>query len=154
MRADTHILGHTLIELLFALALISVCIVVGLAGVVGALRALEARTSAQAWQAAASAAQSRAVWTGYSTRVASAPSGFSLPGSPAATDGSSRQLGHLPTQPSVNVGRWRAATGTVVTFVAGSAAPDSGGSLFFGSHQTLARVVVRVGSGLTTRGRP
>jgi len=60
----------------------------------------------------------------------------------------------MATAPRANVSRWQQATGVRVGFQGPFGAPDSAGSLTFGSGSTTCRVVVRVESGLTRRVRP
>jgi hypothetical protein len=51
----------------------------------------------------------------------------------------------------MNVNRWRVGDGAVVGITWPFAVPNSAGSIMYGSSGRGARVVVRVGSGLTRR---
>lgn len=144
--------GHTLVELLVVLALLALAATAGAVDVTHAVRSSEARSSAQAWQAAAAAAQTSALWSGRPVRLSSSSAGVELVRGPGAS-GVARDLGALTSVPSANVIRWREPAGVGVTFAGGSAAPDSGGTLQFGDPGRGFRVTVRVESGLTVRSR-
>jgi len=143
--------AFTLTEVLFVLATLGICLAVGMAGIAGGVQVREAKGAAKRWQAAAAWAQAGVVWHAGSTRVVCSPNAVSL--------AHSEQLcgGHLgsssPVVPSeANIPWWRLPYGTVVTFGGCVAAPDGGGSLFFGRlGLPQYRVIVRPESGLTTR---
>jgi len=59
-----------------------------------------------------------------------------------------------PAVPAIaNVVRWRQGEGVVVRFLAGSAYPNSAGSVYFQAPGGDYRVTVRLESGLTVRTR-
>jgi hypothetical protein len=140
------------VELLFVLAMLGLCLVIGAVGVVGALQAREAKGAAQSWQAAAAWAQAGVLWHGGSSRLIYGPDALAVAHTQRLCGGDVGGVG-----PSVaietNVPRWRLpGGGSVVTFGGSLGSPDGGGSLYFGDAASLRyRVVVRPESGLTTR---
>jgi Tfp pilus assembly protein FimT len=144
--------GHSLIELLVVLSLLGAAFGIG-AGFLGhGLRTLEARGAAQTWQAAATWAQTGAVWQGSANELQFESGRVAV----AADTGASRgDLGvAAPDVGAVaNVNRWQREHGVTVRFVGGTAYPNSAGSVFFDSPGSDYRVTVRLESGLTVRSR-
>jgi hypothetical protein len=155
MRRRTHFRdddGHSLVETLLVLAVLAVCLTAGVTSLATGLRMLDARGAAQVWQAAAAWGQVGAVWQGGVAGVSCSPGELSV------VDDSGRYGGDLgasaPAAPvSANLLRWRRGEGVLVRFLGGFAAPDGGGSLYFGAASGGYRVVVRPESGLTARSR-
>jgi prepilin-type N-terminal cleavage/methylation domain-containing protein len=145
-------LGHSLVEMLFVLALLGICLAAGVFFLGRGLGAVEARGAAQAWQAAATWAQVGAVWQGAAADVS-----FDSGCLAVATDNGpgGGDLGRsAPAVPAIaNVVRWQQGEGVVVRFLAASAHPDSAGSLYFQAPGGDFRVTVRMESGLTVRTR-
>jgi prepilin-type N-terminal cleavage/methylation domain-containing protein len=147
--------GHTLIELLVVVALLGLAAAGGGLSVGRSVEITEARTAAQSWQAGAAAAQVRALWEGRTALLTAGSSGLSLAyEGPSSTCDRVDDLGSVGPVPTPGVARWRSVDGVSVAFSAGVAAPDSGGSLYFGDIAWGSRVVVRVESGLSRRARP
>jgi prepilin-type N-terminal cleavage/methylation domain-containing protein len=144
--------GYSLIELLFVVAVLGVCLTVGSFSLAYGLRTQEARGAAQSWQAAATWAQIGVLWHGGSTETGYTAGSLVLSHDQGLCGG---DLG--PSAPAVpvrtNLARWRESEGVAVSFKGTFASPDGGGSLFFDTHQGSYRVVVRPESGLTTRTR-
>jgi prepilin-type N-terminal cleavage/methylation domain-containing protein len=144
--------GYSLVELLFVLAVLGICISLGAVSLVHGMRTQEARGAAQCWQAAAGWAQIEAIWQGGSVRVNYAPGSLTLSGASAGSGGD--LAGSIPLAPvTTNLARWRDASGATVEFGGALAAPNGGGSLFFGAESGSYRVIVRPESGLTIRTR-
>jgi hypothetical protein len=138
--------------MLLVLALLGACFAAGGVALARGITAVEARGAAQAWQAAGAWAQAGAVWQGEASEVS-----FDS-GRLTVTSGTGLSGGDLgaaaPAIPVVaNVVRWRQGEGVVVRFLAGSAFPNSAGSLFFRAPGGDYRVTVRLESGLTVRTR-
>ncbi len=140
--------GYTLIETLVVLAVLGLTVMTVSVSAVAAIGRLEARGAAQTWQAAGAWAQLGALWEGDPSSVGVASSVVSVQQgeSEACLSG---LIGPVPL--STNVSRWRTATGVDVRFSGVTAAPDSGGSLYFGAPRGCYRVTVRPVSGMTTR---
>ena len=138
--------------MLLVLALLGLCFAAGGVALSRGVAAVEARGAAQAWQAASAWAQVGAVWQGTGTEVGF-DSGRLAVRAETGTGGS--DLGaSAPAVPAIaNVVRWRQGEGVVVRFLAGSACPNSAGSLYFRAPGTDYRVIVRLESGLTVRTR-
>jgi hypothetical protein len=134
------------------LAVLGLCLAAGGFSLSRGLGAVEARGAAQAWQAAGAWAQTGAVWQGSAADL-HFESGRLAVMTDAGTSGA--DLG--PAVPAVsavaNVLRWRQGEGVMVRFLAGSAYPDSAGSLYFRAPGADYRVTVRLESGLTVRTR-
>jgi Tfp pilus assembly protein FimT len=143
--------GFSLVELLFVLATIGLCLAIGMSGIAQGLRCREAKSAAQSWQAAAGWAQAGVLWHGGSVRFAYQSGVLSL----AHTEGTcGGQVGTSVSRVATdtNVSRWRLSDGLAVTFGGRIASPDGGGSLYFGETKSFGyRVVVRPESGLTAR---
>lgn len=140
--------GFTLLETLFVLAILGLCILAGSLSLCSGIGKVGARGAAQIWQAAGTCAQLEALWSGEAVTVKAAPRSLSLSG----PDGSGRHLQDVLPAASVstNLARWRSPDGIAVRFVGLSAAPDGGGSLYFANLRAKYRVTVRPESGLTT----
>jgi hypothetical protein len=144
--------GHSVLEMLVVISLLGICFAVGGVTLARGLGSLEARGAAQAWQAAGAWAQVGALWQGRAEEV-------SLDGGHlAVTAGALVSEGDLgacapPARVTANVVRWQQGEGVVVRFLAGSAFPNSAGSLYFHAASGDYRVTVRLESGLTARSR-
>ncbi len=141
--------GHTLIELLVALALVALCAALPVASVAAALAQQVNRNNALICQTAAVVAQMGALGSATGRTVAWDAEGLTVASEGHAgvrflVAGGAPGLG-------TNVSRWRLNGGVRVSFVPVTAAPDSAGSVYFGDEGTGQRVVVRVESGLTRR---
>lgn len=143
-RAD----GHTLIELLLVLALLSIVVLLPALSLVQGLQSVDARGEAQVWQAAFAAGQLEALWSPVDVSVAAGSAGLHF----VNGQGADSPFHPAPAFPEVasNVPRWVSSGELVVGLKAQSAAPDSGGSVYFGRARAI-RVVVRPESGLTRR---
>lgn len=155
MRRSTHSWaenGHSLVETMVVLAVLSVCLTAGIVSLATGIRTLDARGSAQVWQAAAAWAQVGAVWQGGVAGVECAPGSLRVTAEPRLYGG---DLGaSAPSAPvSANLVRWARGKGVLVRFLGGFASPDGGGSLYFRALSGGYRVVVRPESGLTVRSR-
>lgn len=144
--------GSSLIELLFVVTVLAVCLVAGSLSLTHGLRTQEARGAAQSWQAAAAWAQIGVLWhggatkVGYASRVLSVSHDLGLCGGDLGSS--------LPAvSATTNLSRWRDAQGVAVSFTGALASPNGGGSLFFDALEGSYRVVVRPESGLTARTR-
>jgi hypothetical protein len=140
--------SHPLVEMLVVLALlVSAALEAwprGLAGV-------EARGAAQAWQAASAWGQVGAIWQGAATEVSFESGRLAVAGT--ASGGGDLGPAAPPVAAIANVIRWRQGEGVVVRFLAPSASPNSGGSVYFPAPSGDYRVTVRLESGLTVRTR-
>jgi hypothetical protein len=142
--------GHTLIELLLVLGLLTICAGAGAACLIAGLRAQEARGAAQSWQAAAAWAQVGVLWHGGSVRLAYREGELSLTHDLALCGG--RLGASAPVAASsANVSRWVDEDGVAVSLTGRMASPDGGGSLYFDAGQNRYRVVLRPETGLTAR---
>lgn len=143
--------GYTLIELLFVLAVLGICLFAGAGYALQALVTHEARGAAQTWQAGAAWAQIGALWHGGSVRLAYGPGSLLLSHSLGLCGrGGTRTPSAAVT---TNLTRWRDRDGVAVEFGGAFGSPDGGGSLFFEAIGGRFRVVVRPESGLTKRTR-
>jgi prepilin-type N-terminal cleavage/methylation domain-containing protein len=144
--------GHSLVELLLVLAILGICFAAGTTSLARGLRTVESRGAAEAWQAAATWAQTTAVWHAEPTEVRFGSGHLSVAADSASNSG---DLGaSAPDVPvGANVVRWQQGEGVVVRFLSASAHPDSAGSLYFRSLDGEYRVTVRLESGLTVRTR-
>jgi prepilin-type N-terminal cleavage/methylation domain-containing protein len=140
--------GFTLVESLFVLALLGVCLLVGSLSLSAGLGRLGARGAAQVWQAAGAWAQVGALWGGEAVTVEATSSSVAV----VRSDRSGRHLQEVSPAAAIstNLARWRSQGGVAVRFAGLSAAPDGGGSLYFTNLRASYRVVVRPESGLTT----
>jgi prepilin-type N-terminal cleavage/methylation domain-containing protein len=144
--------GHTLLELVIVIAVLAVSATIGWASLGNSLDATAARGGAQSWQVAALGSQLATLWSGSDTSTQAAGDHVVVLGGRLPQD----ELGapDLAAAPRANVSRWQQETGVRVGFRGPFGAPDSAGSLTFGSGPTAYQVVVRVESGLTRRVRP
>lgn len=144
--------GHSLIEMLLVLALLGACFAGAGVTLSRGVAAVQARGAAQTWQAAGTWAQVGAVWQGSATEV-DFESGHLAVRSDGGTSGGDLG-GAAPAASAIaNVVRWQQGQGVVVRFLAGSAYPNSAGSLYFTAPGCDYRVTVRLESGLTVRSR-
>ncbi len=151
-RPVTPASGHTLLELVVVIAVLAVCATMGGASLGNSLDSTGARGGAQSWQVAAVGSQLATVWSGADTSMqADADHILVVGGRLPQEDVGTPDLG---TAPHANVSRWQQETGVRVGFRGPFGAPDSAGSLTFGSESTAYQVVVRVESGLARRVRP
>jgi len=142
--------GHTLIELVVVLALVGICLALGLVSFSTGVGAQQARGAAQSVQVAAAWAQTDVLWRAGALRVAYDGGDIALTrdlGLGEAALGCAAPVADVST----NVARWRDGEGVGVTFGGALASPDGGGSLYFDVLQARYRVVVRPESGLTAR---
>ncbi|NLT34686.1 MAG: hypothetical protein GXX83_02155 [Gaiellales bacterium] len=150
--------GHTLVELLVALAVLMLLISIPLLTCGRAVNAAESRGAAQVVQGVLAEAQVETLLLGgrHLVRLSEGewthlrPGDAAAPSQPDATVYSDE----IPTVAvSTNVTRWTEASGVHVTFSGWFAAPDSAGSVFLGEEGTGSRVVVRAATGCTRRER-
>jgi len=142
--------GHSLIELLVVLSLLGIAMAVGATLLARGTSTVEARGAAQTWQAAATWAQTGSVWLGTATdleldsgRIAVRAEGEEAGGDLGAA---------APVAAAMpNVAYWKQGEGVVVRFGAGTAYPNSAGSVYFRCPAGDYRVTVRLESGLTVR---
>jgi prepilin-type N-terminal cleavage/methylation domain-containing protein len=147
--SNNHASGFSLIELLWVIAILGICLAVLAVSVAAGLRNGEARGAAQVWQTAAAWAQVGVTWEGGTGRVQCDSSGLVVSTEPGATAGDLGNRG--PVVPvTTNLARWRIGDGVVVTYK-DTGAPDGGGSVYFQAWRHVYRVVVRPESGLTAR---
>lgn len=144
--------GHTLLELVVVIAVLAVCATIGWASLGSSLGSTGARGGAQSWQVAALGSQLATLWSGGDTYTRADGDHLLVLGGRLPPDDVGTP--DMATAPSANVSRWQQATGVRVGFRGPFGAPDSAGSLTFGSGSTAYQVVVRVESGLTRRARP
>lgn len=144
--------GHSLVEMLVVLSLLGLCFAAGGVALAHGVAAVEARGAAQGWQAAGAWAQVGAVWQGSDAEV-SFESGHLAVTAETGTGGSDLGTAAPAVPATANVARWRQGEGVVVRFLAGSAYPNSAGSLYFRAPGGDYRVTVRLESGLTVRTR-
>jgi prepilin-type N-terminal cleavage/methylation domain-containing protein len=144
--------GHTLLELVVVIAVLAVCATMGWASLGRALQSTGARGGAQSWQVAALGSQLATLWSGADTSTQADGGQLLVLGGRLPQDDVGTP--DMATAPRANVSRWQQSTGVRVGFRGPFGAPDSAGSLTFGSGSTAYQVVVRVESGLTRRVRP
>ncbi len=148
---DTPPSGYSLIELLFVIAILGICLTVSSISVAAGLRTNEARGAAQIWQTAAAWAQVGVLWQGGSTQVQYEVGDLVVANDLGLSGGDLGQSGP-PVPVTTNLARWRDGDGVTVSFGA-LGAPDGGGSLYFQAWRGAYRVAVRPESGLTARSR-
>ena len=143
--------GHSLLELVVVIAVLAVCATMGWVSLGSSLDSTGARGSAQSWQVAASGSQLATLWSGADTSMQADGDHTLMLGGRLPQD----DIGapDMAAPPGANVSRWRQGAGVRVGFGGPFGAPDSAGSLTFGSGSTTCRVVVRLESGLTRRDR-
>ena len=134
------------------IAVLAVCATMGWASLGSSLDSTGARGGAQSWQVAALGSQLATVWSGADTSMQADGDHILVLGGRLPQDDVGTP--DLATAPRANVSRWQQGTGVRVGFRGPFGAPDSAGSLTFGSGPTAYQVVVRVESGLTRRVRP
>ena len=134
------------------LSLLGVCFASGGVLLARGLTAVEARGAAQTWQAAAAWAETGAVWQGVASDL-SFESGRVAVGVDTGTWGGDLGASAPYADVFANVARWRQGEGVAVRFAAGTAYPNSAGSLYFKAPGGDYRVTVRMESGLTVRER-
>lgn len=144
--------GHTLLELVVVIAVLAVCAAMGWASLGRSLESTGARGGAQSWQVAALGSQLGTLWSGANTSTQADGEHLLVLGGRLPQDDVGTP--DMATAPRANVSRWQQGIGVRVGFRGPFAAPDSAGSLTFGSGSTAYQVVVRVESGLTRRVRP
>ncbi len=153
MGRQIHILspgGYGLIELLFVLAMLGICLAAGTVSLAAGLQIQEARGVAQDWQAASAWAQLGVMWQGGSSGVKYVSGSVAVNHEQGLCGG---DLGPVSSAVPVttNLARWRVGGGLAVGFGGSLAAPDGGGSVYFHAGRRAYRVVVRPESGLTVR---
>ncbi|MBU2602080.1 MAG: prepilin-type N-terminal cleavage/methylation domain-containing protein [Actinobacteria bacterium] len=141
--------GHTLIELLVALALVSVCMALPVSSMIAVFDQQLNRNNALICQTAAAAAQVGALTSASGRTVAWDAEGLTV--SPDGGTGVRFLVAGVGSGLGTNVSRWRRGGGVSVRFVPVTASPDSAGSVYFGDEGKGQRVVVRLESGLTRR---
>jgi prepilin-type N-terminal cleavage/methylation domain-containing protein len=144
--------GHSLVEMLVVLVVLGLLFAAGGLALSRGIQSVEARGAAQAWQVAGTWAQLSAVWQGVATEVHFDSGRLAVRSDLEANGG---DLGAAaPATPTVaNVARWQLGDGVVVRFLAGTAYPNSAGSLYFRAPSGDNRVTVHLESGLTVRTR-
>ena len=150
--SETGASGHSLLELVVVIAVLAVCATTGWVSLGSSLDSTGARGNAQSWQVAALGSQLATLWSGADTSMKADGERFLVFGGRLPQDDVGAP--DMATAPRANVSRWQQATGVRVGFRGPFGAPDSAGSLTFGSGSATCRVVVRVESGLTRRVRP
>jgi hypothetical protein len=141
-----------MVELLVVLTLLGLCFAAGGVALSRGLASVEARGAAQAWQAAGTWAQVGAVWQGVATEASFESGRLVVTGAGTSGQGDlGTALAHVPAV--ANIVRWQRGNGVAVRFLAGSAYPNSAGSLYFRAPSGDFRVTVRLESGLTLRSR-
>ena len=141
-----------MVEMLLVLALLGVCFAVGGVALSRGVEAVEARGAAQ------SLAGSRYLGASRRGVAGSCHRGRLLLGrlavrSDIGTGGADLGAAAPAASAIANVVRWQQGEGVVVRFLAGSAYPNSAGSLYFRAPSGDYRVTVRLESGLTVRSR-
>jgi Tfp pilus assembly protein FimT len=144
--------GHSVVELLVVLVVLGLLFAAGGLALSRGIQGVEARGAAQAWQAAGTWAQVGAVWQGAATEV-DFDSGRLAVRSDLGTSGGDLGAAAPAAPAEANVLRWRQGEEVVVRFLAGSAYPNSAGSIYFRAPSGDYRVTVRLESGLTVRTR-
>lgn len=151
LRADTYPSGfergHTLVEVLIALAIICFCAVLPTVALTRHLERVETRSVSLVFQQVAALGQAKAMYTGVPIDVAC--DGSTIVASGALTETAAAPIPGIKAPVSSNVGRWSRSTGVSVRFAPGFGSPDGAGSVYVGSPPGQMRVVVRVESGLT-----
>lgn len=143
--------GFTLIELVFTVSILGICVLLGVLALYNGVSVRQARGAAQAYQATAAWAQVGALWHGGAARAVYSPQSLAV--SHEYDLGGGLVDGLAPgTRISTNVARWRHGEGAVVSFSGSLASPDGGGSLLFHTSRGAFSVTVRPESGLTVRG--
>jgi prepilin-type N-terminal cleavage/methylation domain-containing protein len=143
--------GHTLVELLVVMLLLSVALAFPAVSLIRHLDRVGARASSMVWEGGAAAAQIDALWSGSAREIRTTGLGLEVLG-----QGLTRAevtWGGLVGTPTANVSRWRGEGTVTVRFLPTFGVPDAGGSIYFGDQGSGERVVVRVESGLTRRTR-
>jgi len=145
--------GFTLTELVFAVAVLGICALVGIAALDSGVSSRQARGAAQSCQAAAAWAQVCVLWQGGDARLSYASGSVSVAHEYGLSGGS---LGRLAAEAplTVNTARWRDGEGAAVTFGGSLASPDGGGSVYFHGRADTYRLTVRPVTGLTVRSGP
>ncbi len=141
--------GHTLIELIVALALVSLCVALPVPSMTATFDQQMNRNNALICQTAAVAAQIGTLTSASGRSVAWDAEGLMV--APDGDAGVRFLVAGVAPGLGTNVTRWRRGGGVSVRFVPVTAAPDSAGSVFFGDEGKGQRVVVRLESGLTRR---
>jgi hypothetical protein len=134
------------------IAVLAVCATIGWTSLGSSLDSTGARGGAQSWQVSALGSQLVTIWSGGPASIQADEHQVVLLGGRLLQDDVGTP--DLATPPRANVSRWRQGSGVRVGFRGPFGAPDSAGSLTFGSGSTACQVVVRVESGLTRRVRP
>jgi prepilin-type N-terminal cleavage/methylation domain-containing protein len=143
--------GHTLIELVVVLAILSLSLVFPAVSLLRGVAVVRNRGLCQVWQVAAAQAQIDCLWDGGKTSVVADAEGISLSPASGAELEVSPRLG--PTAATANVSRWEVANSVIVTFAWPFASPNAAGSVQFGPAGEACTGVVRLESGLTRRVR-
>ncbi len=142
--------GYCLAELMLVLSLLGIFLTLGMLQFSGGLSRQQARCAAQSSQAALAWAQTSALWRGGTYQVLLEGEDLTVTG--LADDGDAASEVSTPAcEVSSNVVRWNTSQGIRLRFLDPFGAPDSGGSLYFGSHTPDYRVTVRPESGLSVR---
>ncbi|OFW60566.1 MAG: hypothetical protein A2133_11940 [Actinobacteria bacterium RBG_16_64_13] len=142
--------GFSLMELLFVLAVLGICLAAGTVSFGGGLRRGEARGAAQSWQAATAWAQIGVLWQGGAARLEYSSGDLRVSHEYGLCGGSlGRSAPAVPV--TTNVPRWARAEGATLLLTGTLASPDGGGSLYFHAFNTADRVIVRPETGLTVR---
>ncbi len=139
--------GHTLVELLIALAVIALCALLPTVSLIRHLERVETRSVSHMFQQVAMLAQTKAMYTRVPIDLAC--DGASVTASGGLAGGSTSQIPGTKTTVSSNVARWSRSSGVVVRFLPSFGSPDGAGSVYVGAPPNHMRVVVRLESGLT-----
>jgi prepilin-type N-terminal cleavage/methylation domain-containing protein len=142
--------GFSLLEIIFVLGVLGICLALGVAALGDGLSRQEARGAAQDWQAAAAWGQVGVLWQGGSSLVGCGP-GYLAVSHEFGLCGGSLGAASLAVPVTTNLARWRDGQSAKVDFGGVLASPDGGGSLYFNASRSACRVVVRPESGLTVR---
>lgn len=143
--------GHTLIELLLALAIVAIGAGIPVVSLTRTITRLEAGASARVWESGAAAAQMQAIWGGSPSDLSIDEHGLELTSAGACVT-AAPPVG-VSAVPLVNVSRWEREGAVNVRFLPSFGSPDAAGSLYFGTEGAGERVIVRMESGLARRTR-
>jgi type II secretory pathway pseudopilin PulG len=143
--------GHTLVELVVVLAILSLSLVLPAVSLVRGVAVVRNRGLCQVWQVAAAQAQLDCMWDGGKASVVADGEGISLAPASRPKREVTPNLG--PTEATANVSRWEVSNSVIVTFAWPFAAPNAAGSVQFGPEGEACTGVLRLESGLTRRVR-
>ena len=141
--------GHTLIELVVALAILVIMAAGAAFGLVRATEQTSARGTAQILQMAAVRAQTAALWGEGSAAVSLTTRGVRVQPAFAVAGAYDGPGGPVPV--GTNLARWRSGESVQLRFGPSFGAPDGAGTVFLAGPAGNVAVVIRAESGLTRR---